>query len=315
MPTKRKSEAAPKKPGRKVEEEKEKEDEEDEETSDEEEDETDDEDRGRGKRKRRESKSYEPDDFTMASYNAAAKVSTVFEGRGKKLGEIEAVKDTMKKFKLTSDEFLSAYKLLFSNRGISNKKLTKEKLFGFSGYLPPLPKGKYNQKRLDDDDEVIETKYAIKAFKMNVNQIKALCNFFGVDDSGADGKALNKDDTIDRLLDFLGAPDETMIREKESPDTKKKVAAKSKKTKRKTKPNRQSVARKVTEDPFSLIKDYKKGKMPSDGAMRQWVKSYIVCVDMETATTKDAVLTATAKFGVDMTSKKARIKQLLAEEI
>jgi hypothetical protein len=159
----------------------------------------------------------------------------------------------------------------------------------------------------------MKTKYAIKAFKMNVNQIKALCNFFGVDDSGTDGKALNKDDTIDRLLDFLGAPDETMIREKESPDMKKKTAAKSKKTK--TKANRQSVAKKVTEDPFSLIKDYKKGKKPSDGAMRQWVKAYIVCVDMETATTKDAVLTATAKFGVDMASKKARIKQLLAEEI
>jgi len=36
---------------------------------------------------------------------------------------------------------------------------------------------------------------------------------------------------------------------------------------------------------------------------------------METATTKDAILTATAKFGVQMADKKARIKQYLAEEI
>jgi hypothetical protein len=156
MQTKIKSRAASKKPDRKVEKEKEKEDEEDEETSDEEQDESDDEERGRGKRKRRESKSYEPDDFTMTSFNAAANAATVVEGRGKNMGEIGAVKDTMKKFKLTSDEFLSAYKFLFSNRGISNKKLMKEKLFGFSGYLPPLPKGKYNQKRQDDEDEVIE---------------------------------------------------------------------------------------------------------------------------------------------------------------
>ena len=116
MQTKIKSRAASKKPDRKVEKEKEKEDEEDEETSDEEQDESDDEERGRGKRKRRESKSYEPDDFTMTSFNAAANAATVVEGRGKNMGEIGAVKDTMKKFKLTSDEFLSAYKFLFSNR-------------------------------------------------------------------------------------------------------------------------------------------------------------------------------------------------------
>lgn len=157
----------------------------------------------------------------------------------------------------------------------------------------------------------MQTKFAIKAFKMNVNQIKTLCNFFAVDCSGEDGKSLNKDDMIDRLCDFLGEPDESMIKQKESSEPKKKAPAKSKKTST----NRKTVATKVAQDPYSLIKDYKKGKVPSDAAMRQWVKAYIVCVDMETATTKDAVLTASAKFGVDMASKKARIKELLAEEI
>jgi len=146
---------------------------------------------------------------------------------------------------------------------------------------------------------------------MNVSQLKTLCNFFGVDYNGADGKALHKDDIVDRLLDFLGAPDESMVREQESPQAKKKAATKAKKTEVKPK----VVIKTVTEDPFSLIKDYKKGKAPNDKAMRQWVKAYIVCVDMETATTKDAVKTASAKFGVDMTKKKARIKELLAEEI
>mmetsp|Transcript_9124 Transcript_9124/g.22653 ORF Transcript_9124/g.22653 Transcript_9124/m.22653 type:complete len:307 (+) Transcript_9124:197-1117(+) len=280
----------------------------------EQEDETDDEDRGRGKRKRRESKSYEPDDFTMASVNAASKAATVFKGRGKKLGNIEAVDTNMKKYKISSDEFVAAYKFLFNNRGTSNKKLMKDKLFEFSGYLPPLPKGKYDKKKQDNEEEMIETKYAIKAFKMNVSQIKALCTFFCVDHCGEDGKSLIKEDMIDRLMDFLEAPDESLIKQTTKPvEKKKKVAAKKKKDPPRTK--RSSVATKVSEDPFSLIKDYTKGKVPSDKAMRQWVKAYIVCVDMETATTKDAVLTATAKFGVDMASKKARIKQLLAEEI
>jgi len=325
MATKRKSRGSPKKPssGRNAKKEKEEKEEkekeeveesDDDETEEEEEDETDDEDRGRGKRKRRESKSYEPDDFTMASVQAAVKTSSIVQGRGKKLGEIEAAKASMKKYTLTSEEFLFAYKFLFSNRGISNKKLMKDKLYGFSGYLPPLPKGRYNKQRQDDEDEVLETKYAIKTFKMNVSQIKTLCTFFSVDyNNEGGGKALNKEDMIDKLLDFLGAPDDSMVKAKESSETKKKPAAKPKK-KTETK-KRKSVEKIIAVDPFSLIKDYAKGKVPSDDAMRQWVKAYVACVDMETATTKDAIVTATAKFGVEMANKKARIKELLAEEI
>ena len=163
MPTKRKSRAASKKPsvGRKAKQEKEEEEDKNVEVSDEEEDEseeeTDDEERGRGKRKRRESKSYEPDDFTMASVNSAMKAAVpVAKGRGKKLGDIDAVNNSIKKVKLTSDELMLAYKFLFSNRGIANKKMMKDKLLDFSGYLPPLPKGKYDQQKLDDADEVIE---------------------------------------------------------------------------------------------------------------------------------------------------------------
>lgn len=156
---------------------------------------------------------------------------------------------------------------------------------------------------------VTKTKYATKAFKMTVNQIKNLCIFFGIDYGDEDGKVLKKDDMIDRLLDFLGEPNDSYVPVKEqSSGGKKKSPMKTKK----------KAARKVAKapsDPFSLIRDYKKGKAPKDGALRQWVKAYIVCIDMETATTKDAVRTASAKFGVDMTSKKARIKQLLAEEI
>jgi len=329
MATKRKSRATPKKAdgGKKAkpvkkEEVSEEEDNSDEgkrgaEVSDEEEDESDDEDRGRGKRKRRESKSYEPDDFTLTSVNAAMKAATVSQGRGTKLGEIDASKKAMRKFTLTSEEFIFAYKFLFSNRGTGNKKLMKDKLHDFSGYLPPLPKGKYNKKKQEDEDEVIETKYAVKAFKMNKSQIETLCDFFGVGYSGDGGKSIIKEDMIDRLLDFLGEPDQSVLVQKEPPVTKKKTTPKPKKASQPK--SRQAVKVKVKEEsskpPYHLIKDYEKGKVPSDDAMRQWVQAYIVCVDMETATTKDAILTATAKFGVEMSSKKARIKELLAEEI
>lgn len=289
------------------------EDEAEDEDSETEKEETDDEERGRGKRKRRESKSYEPDDFTLKQFDNALKAAVIAEGRGEKLGDIAGVRNCMKKFTLTSDEFSQAYKFLFSNRGIANKKLMKEKLLGFSGYLPPLPKGRYNKEKQDEDDEVIETKFAIKAFKMNLSQIKMLCDYFNVDNQEENGKFCNKEDMIDRLLDFLGAPDESLIRGKE---TKKPEAKKKTPTKAKTpEPKRKTIVKTVLVDPFDVIKDYVKGVPPSDDALRQWVKAYIVCVDMETATTKDAVRTASAKFGVDMTEKKARIKQLLAEEL
>ena len=171
MPAKKKTKAAPKKAaaGRKIKKEEVVDEEETESEEDVSDDETDDEDRGRGKRKRREAKSYEPDDFTMASFNAASKTATVVKGRGKKLGEIQAVQDNMKKYKISSDEYTNAYKFLFSNIGTSNKKLMKKKLLEFSGYLPPLPKGKYDKKKQDDDDEIIEVSLLlfVKILKLN----------------------------------------------------------------------------------------------------------------------------------------------------
>ena len=146
---------------------------------------------------------------------------------------------------------------------------------------------------------------------MNVSQIKNLCEFFAVDLRGEDGKTLNKEKMIDRLLDFLSSPEESMVKEKVSSCTKKKAAtAPATKSKKKSPiKKRKSVTKNV--DPFSLLKDHKKGEDPSDAAIRQWVKAYIVCVDLDTATTKDAIAIASAKFGVEMKDKKARIKQLL----
>jgi hypothetical protein len=132
----------------------------DEESSEEEEEEesTDDEDRGRGKRKRRESKGFEPEDFTMASERAAAKAAVIVKGRGVKLGNIPAVKDAIEKVPTNSEDLPLAYTFVFSNRGLPTKKEMKVRLLEFSGYLPPLPKGKFNQEEVDADDEKHEVR-------------------------------------------------------------------------------------------------------------------------------------------------------------
>lgn len=267
-------------------------------------DDTNNEDLGKGKRKRRVSKVYEPKDFTMEQYHSSIKSTVVNPGRGSKLIQISSVKSSIDKYKVNSDEFIMAYKLLFS-RCASNRKFMKQKLLEFSGYLPPLPNGKYDVELQEKADEKIETKYATKAFKMNVAQIKVLCFFFSVPILDDDGKTLIKEDLIDRLLDFLGSPAKILVDRK----------AARKKQKKATSAAAVNLGSKNNENLFSLIKNYKKGKYPSDAAMRQWVRAYIVCVDLETATTKDAISIASAKFGVEMKEKKNRIKQLLAEEI
>jgi hypothetical protein len=68
-------------------------------------------------------------------------------------------------------------------------------------------------------------------------------------------------------------------------------------------------------DPFDLIRNHKKGDDPSDDALRQWVRSYLVCFDTESVTTKDAIRTASAKFGIDLSTKKSLIKGMISEEL
>ena len=133
---------------------------------------------------------------------------------------------------------------------------------------------------------------------------------------------MTKDELADRLLDFLGEPNESWVKVDADESKKKKKSKKepaSKKTKKATSAaaskKRKSVSKKVTEDPFALMKAHVRGDKPSDKTLRQWVKAYVVCFDMDKATTKHAVQTASDKFGVDMTSKKNRIKEILTEEL
>ena len=91
----------------------------------------------------------------MEQYHSSIKSTVVNPGRGSKLIQISSVKSSIDKYKVNSDEFIKAYNLLFS-RGASNRKFMKQKLLEFSGYLPPLPNGKYDVKLQEKADEKIE---------------------------------------------------------------------------------------------------------------------------------------------------------------
>jgi len=157
-----------------------------------------------------------------------------------------------------------------------------------------------------------QKKFAIKSFKLTVSQLRNMCDFFNIDRSSDTGKGLSKDDLVDRLCDFLENPSEELANKKSPPKEKKAAGVKRKKS------STSALEKKAPAkpaDPFALVRKHKKGAKPTDDTLRQWVKSYIVCFDMDTVTAKDAVKTASARFGVDMVKSKSRIKELLAEEM
>lgn len=120
-------------------------------------------------------------------------------------------------------------------------------------------------------------------------------------------------------MDFLGAPDETLTTLKpvgSKAASKKKAGAKkgSKKSKAKSESDDEAEVKEPPTD-FSKIKALKKGDKPDEETLRQWVRAYVACFDMDSATTKHAIKTASEKFGCDLSKEKSKIKELLAEEM
>lgn len=99
----------------------------------------------------------------------------------------------------------------------------------------------------------------------------------------------DKEAIVDCLLDFLGAPSEDKL--KGSRSSKNKAAQ---------------------EKDFEVIEF---GTMPSDEQLRQWVRAYVRCFNLEKVTIKHALEVAAEKFGVDLASKKDTLKELLTEEM
>jgi hypothetical protein len=144
-------------------------------------------------------------------------------------------------------------------------------------------------------------------------QVKQLCDFFDVLKVSEEGKPLNKDDMIENLLDFLSQPHPDFLNSENKELSKKKNTPKKKAASSKS--SAATPTTKAPKDPFDLVRNHKRGTMPNNETLRQWVKAYIVSFDMDSATTKHAIKTASEKFGVDMVPKKDTIKMLLAEEM
>ena len=157
-------------------------------------------------------------------------------------------------------------------------------------------------------------KYGEKARKISNPGLKNLCDFFDIDRSATDGEKVDKDFLVDRLLDFLADPSEeltkTWIKE-----NKKKAAAKKKKAKAEAgkKKATKEESSDEEEDEEEMFEEVDGQKVPTDKALKRWVKAYVRCFNLDKATTKHAMETASDKFGVDLKPKKQRMKELLTE--
>jgi DEK C terminal domain len=143
---------------------------------------------------------------------------------------------------------------------------------------------------------------------MTVPHLKKLCDFFDVDRTPGPEEKVDKDVLIERLLDFLSNPHPKYT----------SVGAKDKKAPSKKKGKSDEDDDDDDDDDADDDDGDKKkageGKMPTDKELRKWVKAYVACHDMNTATTKHALEVASGKFGVDMKAKKKTIKLFLTEE-
>lgn len=281
-----------------------------------------------GSRERKSAAQFQPEDFKTS----ATSDLDIPEGRGVALSTIEAIAETLKKTSTSAPELECAHRLVFSVRGKVAKKLLKGNLLKFSGYLEPTVAGEGKDKRAEMDEEV-ETKMATKAFKMTIPELKMVCDFFDVDRSAtSETPTVGKDELVDRLLDFLGAPDPKMTKTYKKKDKaaavekkNKAVAVEKKKRvmkdakpspqKKKAKKNVPKIKKEDSSDSETDAPKIYKGTMPDDEALREWVKAYVACFNLDKATTKHAMETASDKFDVDLTEKKAQIKEFLTDEM
>lgn len=155
-----------------------------------------------------------------------------------------------------------------------------------------------------------------KAYKLLLAQVKSIIDLLRLDRS----EAKNKDELIDLLLDFLGEPQEEYLVDEPKKRSRKSKGKAGKKKAGKESEDEEDEGGKgksgVAEDDYSDIGDAKveEGE-PSDEMLRRWVRAYVRCHNMKKSTVKSALDLASDKFGVDLSDKKQRFKELLTEEM
>jgi hypothetical protein len=102
-----------------------------------------------------------------------------------------------------------------------------------------------------------------------------------------------KDAIVKHLLDFLAAPRLELLKGN------------------KTKPSATKSSKAEDKDDEVIVR----GSMPTDEQLRQWTQAYVRCFNMDKVTIRHALEVAGDKFGVDLTPKKDRLKEILTEEM
>jgi len=285
--------------------------------------------RGETRRERKVANHFEPGNFIEERKKSS--MFSVKLGKGTKLTDIPSVKNKLDKTAAKDPTIIAAHKFLFGGRGPTNKKFLKKQLLGFSGFIPADSKAEEEedgQKKEDDDDAILE-KFASRANKMFIPLLKSICDLFDIDRTPPPrGKvALDKDSIVDRLLNFLAAPNVKLTNAGNRTTKKRGRASMSKSPKAKKAKKAEEVEVEVEydeemeeeeeeeEEEAEIVKGARVNKMPTKKELRKFVRAYVTCFSMEKTTTKHLIQTASDKFDINVASKKKDILELLTAEM
>lgn len=275
---------------------------------------------------------YQPIDF---KHEASKKDKQSIPGKGTKLCDIPSVNKNINKLPPTSGILAAAHRLIYGTKGKKKKPSLKTHLLNFSGFLPNVDAEEMISKNVDE--ELLVDKMMEKAKKLHIPMLKLLCDLFDIERVSVNGKAPDKDRLMDILVTFLGAPTERdtkaakklklkkRSRQSKSPTPTGRPTDSKSKSPQPRKRARISKKQEVqeSEEEMSFVEEEDETeefnsmgeKLPTDKSLRNWVMSYVKCFNLDKVTTKHAIETASDKFGVNLIEKKARIKELLSEEI
>ena len=133
-----------------------------------------------------------------------------------------------------------------------------------------------------------------RAYQLSTPELKQLCGILFLNINSQ-----SKETIIEKLLDFLGCPQKRPGR----PPLKRRAVSSD----YEDLPGIRGSGTKSDDDEDSSF--------PDDHQLRQWTRAYVRCFNTNKVTVQNALDTAADKFGVDLSSKHTRIKELLVEEL
>ena len=171
---------------------------------------------------------------------------------------------------------------------------------------------------------MLQVKFGARAYKNTIQGLKKLCDFFAIERY----LTTTKDALVDKLLDFLGAPQKDKVVNgsgKVASEPTKSKTTKRAKTKKTTKDEDDDEEEEkdtnddVEDDGYDDVDDDKlkneEVALPSQEKLRKWVRAYVRCFHEVKLTVNHALEVGSEKFGVDLLPMKANLKKLLIEEL